>query len=191
MLRIFQIRKRGTTLALAHVIMTALLDKNQTGYELARSFDTSLGFFWQASHQQIYAELRKLEQNGCLSSEAVPQQGKPNKVVYELTSEGLSTLEQWVYTNTKYRVGKDELLVKLYNLNQQNAAYIVQEITKRRDTLIAQLALYEKIRQQHYADPLNLSIKKKGVYLALKAGIDDGRLNINWCNEALQLIATI
>ena len=57
--------------------------------------------------------------------------------------------------------------------------------------MIAQLALYEKIRQQHYAAPLKLSIQKKGVYLALKAGIDDSHLNINWCNEALQLIATI
>ena len=53
-------RGRVYTLALAHAIMTALLEDDLSGYELARDFETSLGFFWQASHQQIYLELRKL-----------------------------------------------------------------------------------------------------------------------------------
>jgi DNA-binding PadR family transcriptional regulator len=41
-------------MALAHAIMTALIEDDLSGYELARDFETSLGFFWQASHQQIY-----------------------------------------------------------------------------------------------------------------------------------------
>ena len=111
--------------------------------------------------------------------------------MYELTTEGKRTLERWVLTSTKARICKDELLVKLYNLNKHNAAHIVQEITARRDNMVVQLALYKKIRQQHYADPLQLSSKKKGVYLALKAGIDDGQLKRNWGNEARQVIDTL
>ena len=49
-------------MALSHAIMTALLEDDLSGYELAKRFDTSLGFFWRASHQQIYQELRKLEE---------------------------------------------------------------------------------------------------------------------------------
>ena len=47
-------------MALSHAIMTALLEEDLTGYDLAKKFDTSLGFFWQASHQQIYQDLKKL-----------------------------------------------------------------------------------------------------------------------------------
>ena len=47
-------------MALAHAIMTALLEDDLSGYELAKDFEASLGFFWHASHQQIYLELRKL-----------------------------------------------------------------------------------------------------------------------------------
>ncbi len=47
-------------MALAHAIMTALLEDDLSGYELAGDFETSLSFFCQASHQQIYLELRKL-----------------------------------------------------------------------------------------------------------------------------------
>ena len=40
-------------MALTHAILTALLEEDLTGYELAKQFDVSLGFFWTASHQQI------------------------------------------------------------------------------------------------------------------------------------------
>jgi len=72
-------------MALAHAIMTALIDDDLSGYELARDFETSLGFFWQASHQQIYQELRKLADKGWLARREVKQKGKPNKIIaYEL-----------------------------------------------------------------------------------------------------------
>ena len=50
-------------MALAHAIMTALIEDDLSGYELARDFEVSLGFFWSASHQQIYQELRKMSDN--------------------------------------------------------------------------------------------------------------------------------
>lgn len=178
-------------MALAHIIMTGLLDKNQTGYELAKSFDTSLGFFWQASHQQIYSELRKLEQKGWLTSEQVLQQGKPNKVVYELTDKGQIELENWVDASTKKSTTKDELLAKLYNLNDKNVGSLIRAITERRDNMLKSQALYEKIRSRNYPDPKKLPINKLGVYLALKSGIENVEIGICWCNEALVLLANI
>ena len=72
-------------MALAHAIMTSLLDADLSGLELARDFEKSMGFFWQASHQQIYQELRKLAEKGWLNKREVHQSGKPNKIVYGLT----------------------------------------------------------------------------------------------------------
>jgi Virulence activator alpha C-term len=34
------------------------------GYELARRFDRSLGYFWSATHQQLYRTLRVVEGDG-------------------------------------------------------------------------------------------------------------------------------
>ena len=79
-------------MALAHAIMTALIDDEMSGYELARSFDNSLGFFWQASHQQIYQELRKLAERKWLKRREVRQSGKPDKISYRLTRRGRRAL---------------------------------------------------------------------------------------------------
>lgn len=40
-------------MALEHAILVALAERSATGYDLARRFDRSIGFFWRATHQQI------------------------------------------------------------------------------------------------------------------------------------------
>ncbi|MGW2586967.1 PadR family transcriptional regulator, partial [Streptomyces virginiae] len=51
-------------MALDHAILVSLLEKPGSGYELARRFDRSIGYFWTATHQQIYRVLGRMEGNG-------------------------------------------------------------------------------------------------------------------------------
>ena len=178
-------------MALAHAIMTALIEDDLSGYELARDFETSLGFFWRASHQQIYQELRKLSDKGWLNKREVNQSGKPNKIVYGITLAGREALADWVYSATKTQAAKDELLVKLYNLSEKNAAHLASEIAARREQMMRLLYLYEKIRRRHYDDPQALPTRRKGVYLALAAGIGQGEQFLAWCDEALALLSAV
>lgn len=177
-------------MALAHAIMTSLLDADLSGLELARDFEKSMGFFWQASHQQIYQELRKLAEKGWLNKREVHQSGKPNKIVYGLTLAGRQALAAWVYGPTRMQPTKDELLLKLYNLDEDNAEHLIGEITERREQVMQRLYLYEAIRRRHYAEPAALPVRHKGVYLALQSGIHQGEQFLAWCDEALALLAT-
>ena len=178
-------------MALGHAIMTALLEDDLSGYELARDFETSLGFFWQASHQQIYQELRKLSDKHWLSKREVTQRGKPNKIVYGMTKAGREALGEWVFGGTRTQAAKDDLLVKLYNLDSGNAGHLAGEITARREEMMRRLYLYEKIRRRHYGVPELLPTRRKGVYLALALGIHQGEQFLAWCDEALDLLATV
>ena len=55
-------------MSLAHVLLTSLMEKPSTGIDLARRFDRSMGFFWNATHQQIYRELSGMMQKGWIST---------------------------------------------------------------------------------------------------------------------------
>jgi DNA-binding PadR family transcriptional regulator len=178
-------------MALAHAIMTALIDSDLSGYELARDFETSLGFFWHASHQQIYQELHKLAEKSWLNRREVHQSGKPNKIVYGLTKAGRDALAEWVLGATKTQAAKDELVIKLYNLSASNAAHLAAQIRDRREQMMQLLYVYEKIRMRHYNDPLTLPTRSKGAYLALIRGLGQGQQFLSWCDEALELIASI
>jgi DNA-binding PadR family transcriptional regulator len=178
-------------MALAHAIMTALIDNDLSGYELARDFEASMGFFWHASHQQIYQELHKLAEKSLLNKREVHQSGKPNKIVYGLTKAGRDALAEWVYGTTKNQNAKDELVIKLYNLSEENASHLSAEIAERRKEMMQRLYTYEKLRAKHYSDPLSLPTRSKGVYLALVRGLGHGQQFLSWCDEALDLIASV
>ena len=141
-------------MALAHAIMTALIDNDLSGYELARDFETSLGFFWHASHQQIYQELHKLAEKSLLNRREVHQSGKPNKIVYGLTKAGRDALAEWVLGATRTQAAKDELVIKLYNLSASNAAHLAAQMRDRREQMMQLLYVYDIFRVQLSNDPL-------------------------------------
>jgi DNA-binding PadR family transcriptional regulator len=178
-------------MALAHAIMTALLEDDMSGYELARSFDSTQGFFWRASHQQIYQELRKLSGRGALVGRTVSQEGKPSKIVYTLTGDGRAVLEQWVLEESRLSEAKDDLMVKLYNLSQGNIGHLVSELERRREQAMGRLYLYERIRRQHYDNPDKLPLRRKGIYLALSAAVSQGEQFLQWCDQALTMLASV
>ncbi len=46
-------------MSLPHVILTVLSTRDATGYDITKEFSASIGYFWKASHQQVYRELNK------------------------------------------------------------------------------------------------------------------------------------
>ena len=178
-------------MALRYAILTALIEDDLSGYDLARSFDKSLGFFWKASHQQIYRELKLLSERGWIKGTAEAQKGKPDRIVYALTDEGRGALDEWVLQKDRMRLQetRDELFIKLYNLSESNVGYMHARISERREEMMRRLFLYERIRRNHYADPDSLPLRRKGVYLALMGGITQGEQYLTWCDDALQMLA--
>ena len=178
-------------MSLSHAILTALLDEDLTGYALAKQFDVSLGFFWQASHQQIYRELKALHLTGKVDVREVPQLGEPDKRVYSLTRQGRQMLVSWIEESTRPRSTKDELFIKLYNVGAVPVELIVAAVKQRRVEHLGKLELYRKIEARHYAHPAQLSDRKKGIYLSLLAGIRQEQTALAWCDDALELLFTV
>lgn len=61
-------------MSLPYAILTALAEKSGSGLDLARRFDKSIGYFWSATHQQIYRDLARLEKSGLI--DVTPQPGR-------------------------------------------------------------------------------------------------------------------
>jgi DNA-binding PadR family transcriptional regulator len=178
-------------MALGHAIMTALIEDEMSGYDLARAFDQSLGFFWHASHQQIYRELRRLSDRGWVCSRAEKRRRRPQRKLYALTDCGRDALADWVMEADRGRLqeSKDELYVKLYNLSEHNRETLREQLSDRREAMMKRLFLYERIRQRHYENPRALPLRRRGVYLALLGGIMQGETYLAWCDAALDLLA--
>src|SRR3954470_11032352 len=100
-------------MALEHAILVSLAEKSASGYDLARRFDASIGHFWKASHQQIYKVLGRMEADGWVESEAVAQDGRPDKKLYVITGPGRHELAAWTARDTPVEHLRSEFAVKL------------------------------------------------------------------------------
>lgn len=176
-------------MALSHAILVSLLDRPQSGYDLAKRFDQTVGYFWKASHQQIYLELHKLGEAGWVSARTVEQSLRPNRIEYALTPPGREALDAWIGEPTEAPACKEELLVKLFALGVADRGALLRELERRQAFHRQRLARYESLMAEHYPDPSALNARRRGRYLGLRMGVLSERTTIAWCAEALAMVA--
>ncbi|MGL5075875.1 MAG: PadR family transcriptional regulator [Waterburya sp.] len=175
-------------MSLAHTILATLGDESYSGYDLWKKFSQTSRYYWQASQQQIYRELGKLEKEGAIASEIIPQEGRPDKKLYRITEQGIEKLKIWLPEPAEPMAVREELLVKLIAADLVPKSVILQQIQSRLQIHIQQLSVYKKIEQENFADLSEVSYQKKCKYLTLRCGIRYESSWIAWCEEAIALL---
>jgi PadR family transcriptional regulator AphA len=69
-----------------------------SGYSLKKAFDMSLAYFWPVKLSQIYRELGTLEKDGCVVSDLLRQNQRPDKKLYSITERGAEAFTAWINT---------------------------------------------------------------------------------------------
>jgi DNA-binding PadR family transcriptional regulator len=175
-------------MALAHAILATLLDSPCSGYDLRKGFESSVGFFWQASFQQIYRELGKLEEQGLVCGEAIAQQGRPAKKVFAVTEAGKAFMRAWMQTSCEMAPLRDDLMVKMFAGFLLPKAEMIEELKEHRLLHQERLAIYQQIQQKAYANPEQLTEKELFCYLTLCAGIQYEQGWLEWCEQAIMIL---
>jgi DNA-binding PadR family transcriptional regulator len=177
-------------MALGDAILACLTERPMTGYELAKTFDSSIGFFWKADHQQIYRELSRLRDRGHIQGREVVQSGKPNKLVYTLTTEGRAALKHWAARPSSPPSIKDDLLVRLYALDSIDIESLRADLMARLEHHRDRFARYERILQKRFPQDES-SRADLGKLLTLRIGLRHERMVAEWCEEAIDALSAI
>lgn len=175
-------------MALAHAILAALVDAPCSGYDLAKRFDGSVGFFWSASHQQIYRELSKLEDQGWISCELIVQAGRPDKKLYRVTDLGEQQLKEWIAQPCEPTPIKDDLLVKIFAGHIASNQMILAELERNQKAHLKKLSTYKDLEQECFQNPQELPESAKFQYLTLLNGITYETHWLAWCDQVIQTI---
>lgn len=174
-------------MSLPHALLTSLLERPCSGLELARRFDRSIGFFWPASHQQIYKELGKLEAAGWVASTAA-EGSRGRKRVYEVLAAGSAALKHWVGEAEDPAPLRDALMVRLRaEAVLGPGAGVVNDLRHRLEKHRRQLALYREIEQRDFADR-ELTRAEELQYLVLQSGLATEAALAEFCEKALALL---
>ncbi|GLQ32513.1 PadR family transcriptional regulator [Litoribrevibacter albus] len=175
-------------MSLKHSLLVLLADRPATGYELSQKYKEAIGFFWKASHQQIYKQLKDLADQGWVTFEEELQAGKPDKKKYQITSKGLAGLRAWLSSEIKPSKTNDALLVMLYGGKHVDDAVLLREVKRH------QLLHQKNLQKLEAIESLYLSLDStqknsyRLPYLTLKRGLSSERAWLEWSDEVVEVL---
>ncbi|WP_296447972.1 PadR family transcriptional regulator [Rhodoferax sp. UBA5149] len=176
-------------MSLPHALLTALLEQPCAGLELARRFDRSIGFFWHATHQQIYRELGRLESAGWVEP-LPPETGRGRKKVYRVLPAGANELKRWTAEAQDPKPLRDELMLRLRAEAVVGPTALKEDIERRLVIHRQKLALYRKLEAHDFPAPIE-SREAQLQHLVLTAGIMFEASWVEWSEKALQVLTPI
>lgn len=183
-------------MSLPHALLTALAERPGSGSELADRFDRSIGYFWQATHQQIYRELGRLEEMGWV--ESLPaESGRGRKRAYRILPAGKKELRRWIAEPEDPTPLREALMVRLRAEAVLGPAGLEHEIRRRIALHQEKLDLYLQIEARDFlADGDSVdgdsvagdSRTKRLQHLVLQAGIANERFWVEFSQHALDTL---
>jgi len=176
-------------MALEHALLVALREQPASGLELAQRFGRSIGFFWSATHQQIYRVLGRMESDGWVCVETVAQQGRPDKKVYDVTPRGEIALADWLAEPTPDTPLRSDLAVKLRGASFGDREAVLDVVRGRLVDHHTRLEHYRQLMKRDYPEPpgrTTLAGLELDQYLVLRGGILMEETWIAWLTEYLE-----
>ncbi len=175
-------------MALEHAILVSLTERTGSGYELARRFDRSIGYFWPATHQQIYRVLRRMDEAGWVTHTEVAQEGRPDKKVYRISDGGRAELSRWIAEPGEVAVLRDALGVKLRAASIGGVDAVLREVARHRAEHATRLEVYRGIQAKDFPKPATLNGRELHQYLVLRGGIRAEESFVAWCDEVTETL---
>lgn len=107
-------------MALKHGILGLLTYGEMSGYELMKTFNSSLAYFWHVRTSQIYLELDNLSKSGFVEFRKEIQEGRPNKNIFKITNKGKEEFKNWFQNSNMSKMLniKDEFLMMVFFLKE-------------------------------------------------------------------------
>lgn len=167
------------------VILGLLSHEPLTGYDIKKSIDETLSFFWSGSYGSIYPTLSKLTENGYVIKNEANDNGR-DKLVYSITDEGKGALLKWL----KEPVIKDELryetLLKLFfggELGKQGTLKHIERFEINTKQELYKLQMYEKNLRRVLDEE-----DHKYFLMTVMFGIETYKAYLKWCDDARKLL---
>ncbi|MGG8407396.1 PadR family transcriptional regulator [Streptomyces sp. 12297] len=177
-------------MSLPHAILTALLEKPSSGLELTRRFDKSIGYFWSATHQQIYRELGKLEEAGLIRALPSAQPSRGQKKEFEVLPAGRAELGRWVGESQDPKQIRDPLLLRLRAAGVVGPHGLTAELRRHLELHRRQLAMYEAIEERDFPPERNADHDRLR-RLVLHGGTGLETFWLRWLEEALAEVSAM
>lgn len=169
-------------------ILGCLTIRSMSAYDIKTFMASSTGFFWQEHEAQLYPTLKRLEEEGAVTSEEAQAAKAGTRKMYQITPEGEVHLKDWLALPAQKAAYRNEFLLKLFFGDQIPVEKSIERLQQYLSELEAELVQFLQIEEGLTA--FRAPIRKAFVLATLRYGILITEAEIAWCNESINLLKT-
>jgi len=186
---------------LRYALLGVLEARPMTGYELAQFFDESTGWVWSAPHSNIYPQLRKMEDEGLLTSRTEIRGERLERTVYAISDKGIDELRGWVSSDPGPVNQRDPLFLRSIffdMVDAEDAEGVLEGFIARQTELVKHWEVHRDalLRKETPLIKERLMRRSKSEHeriAALKANtfqgmIDVAKSRIRWARQTIELL---
>lgn len=129
--------------SLRHAALGLLAKGPASGYDLLKTFKSTMHPVWPATQSQLYGELNKLASAGFTTASAVGARGRKE---YAITDAGRAELHRWMTSPDEDPPQRSAVLLRVFLLGELTPSEARQYIESLRDWVEQELRSYEEIR---------------------------------------------
>ncbi len=176
-------------MSLEYAILGFLSERPRSGYDLkVRCFDGDARLLWNADQAQIYRTLDRLRATGLITRARRRSQGRPDRLVYDVTDEGRDALARWLSSSAPLPLPRDPFALQLYfgaGLDDETLAALIADRRAQHQQRLEAL----RDRSDSLASDASLPARTMVVrQTALDGALARERTAIDWLDDCLEAI---
>ncbi|MDP4146866.1 MAG: PadR family transcriptional regulator [Bacillota bacterium] len=177
-------------MSLEHALLGFLQYTPLSGYDLKKTFDTTVNHFWPADQSQIYRTLNKLTTEGLIDMELVIQKDKPNSKIYHITKKGEEEFLDWLKSPINMATPRIPLLVQIYFAAELSDEVIISIFEKVADQIRDRINSFKNVTKAIFiADTKPLT--QRDLFfkeLTYDYGLTINNAILNWIEKVIEQI---
>jgi len=166
-----------------------------TGYDLKKQLDRSTQNFWHAGLNQIYPTLKKMEDEGWITSVVEPQDARPDRVLYHMGETGRQEMMEWLAQPlAELPRGRHAGLLKLFFAGYLERDEALTQLRAQLELHRDQLAAYDETRRLIAAVAAQEPrLERAAVFweLVRDLGEKNERMYVDWLEKAIETVGTL
>ena len=170
----------ANTISIRQFILGLLTQQPMSGYDIKRFFKSLSWLIDSPSFGSLYPALHALLEDDLATVKVIPQQDKPPRKIYSITSAGRETLQGWMRQPVESDVSLKAFLMRLILASNLSQDDLVAHLERRR----IQVASHLQQTTEAMGNKADL-----GERLALDYGVAVANAELDWLDSALSRLS--
>ncbi|MDY6876520.1 MAG: PadR family transcriptional regulator [Chloroflexota bacterium] len=133
--------------SIRHLILGLLTQQPMSGYDIKRSLKSLSWLIDSPSFGSIYPALRALWEDGLVTVEVGPRQGKPPRKIYTITEAGRLALREWMDQPVAPGASLKTFVMRLILANNFSHTGLISHLQQRRSQVAVHHATLKQIAE--------------------------------------------